>query len=113
MRALGCEPKKAQRRVWKSAWRSRPALPEPGVLGWSLHEAPWLMPCAVLAAGSSLQRHPSARPCLARPPPPDGRPASRHLRHCPVAPPPAASPACAPPASAQLAARSTPFGRRT
>ena len=33
MRALGCEPKKAQRRVWKSAW-AQPAVPSGARRAW-------------------------------------------------------------------------------
>ena len=112
MRALGCEPKKVPRRVWKgvaAAWRSRAGLPEPGMPGWSLHEVPWPVPCVALAACSTLQRPPSAAGSWSRlAATPDGG-----QLHLATSTPGSPSPPRAPPASAQLAARSTPRGRRT
>lgn len=66
MRALGCEPKKVPWRVWKSVAQSGWPLPEPGMLGWSLHAVPWPVPSVALAAGSALQRQPSVAGSLSR-----------------------------------------------
>lgn len=114
MRALGCEPKKVPRRVWKSVAQSGWPLPEPGMLGWSLHAVPWPgwslhalpwpVPSVALAAGSALQRQPSVagsyeplgRHSWRRPPP-----SSRQLQR-PVAPLPRVRATCLRPARCPL-----------